>query len=181
MQRANQHTAEKVFGTRVFALQMGQDDPKKCSSAKLCRLKLAIPIHSFRRIPRGAVVLNPAVSEVFSRQDRDSLKVGVVVIDCSWKHAEEVFRHRFQGINRRLPLFLASNPINYGKLGMLSSAEAIAAALYIAGHKEHAQRILSVFKWGGTFLTLNHDPLEDYEAAETPEDVLRIEKEYFKP
>ena len=180
MWRTGEPKAEKRFEIRVFALEMGQDDPKKCSSAKLCRFGLAIPIHQFQRIPRSAVVLNPTVSEVFSPKDKDALKVGLVAIDCSWKRAEEVFKHRFRGVNRRLPLLLASNPINYGKLGMLSSVEAVSATLYIAGYIEHAQRVLSIFKWGGTFLTLNHDPLEDYRAAETPEDVLKTEQEYFK-
>ncbi|MCL4437238.1 MAG: DUF367 family protein [Thaumarchaeota archaeon] len=180
MWRAEQSDVEKRFEIRVFALEMGQDDPKKCSSAKLCRFGLATPIHQFQRIPRNAVVLNPAVSEVFSPKDKEALKGGLVAIDCSWKRAEEVFKHRFRGVNRRLPLLLASNPINYGKLGMLSSAEAIAATLYIAGYVEQAQRVLSIFKWGNTFLTLNHDPLEDYRAAETPEHVLKTEQEYFK-
>ncbi len=180
MWRAERFSTGKEFEIRVLSLQMGQDDPKKCSATKLCRFGLATPIHQFQRIPRNAIVLNPAVSEVFSPEDRDTLKAGLVAIDCSWKRAEEVFKHRFRGVNRRLPLLLASNPINYGKLGVLSSAEAVAATLYIADYIEHAQRILSIFKWGSTFLTLNHDPLEDYRVAETPEAVLKTEREYFK-
>jgi pre-rRNA-processing protein TSR3 len=169
------------FQTRILALQMGQDDPKKCTSAKLCRMKLATPIPNARRIPRDAIVLNPSVEEVFSLKDRPNLKHGLVAIDCSWKYAEQVFNRRFKGLNRRLPILLAGNPINYAKQGKLSSAEAVSAALYIAGYIEHSKRIISLFKWGPTFLTLNHDPLEEYRLAETSEEVRKIEDEYFKP
>jgi pre-rRNA-processing protein TSR3 len=179
MPAAYHSTAEKAFNIRLFALQKGEDDPKKCSSAKLCRLGLVIPLHNTRHISRSAVVLNPSISEVLSQKDRESLRSGLVIIDCSWKHAEDTFTHRFRGLNRRLPLLLASNPINYSKIGVLSSAEALAAALHITGYEEHARRVLSVFKWGETFWTLNHEPLEEYRAAETPEDMLRIEEEYF--
>lgn len=162
---------------RVFVLQLGQDDPAKCTSTKLCRMRLATQIPYAGRIPREAVVLNP-YAEVFSRQD--SLNRGLVAIDCSWKNAEEVFRRKFRGVNRRLPTLLASNPVNYGSPSMLSSLEAVAATLYIAGYVEHARKLLSIYKWGPTFLTLNHNPLEEYRLAETPERVKEIEQEYFK-
>ena len=169
------------FRTRILVLQMKQDDPRKCSSAKLCRLNLATPIHHARGIPKKAIVLNPSARDVFSPKDRPSLEHGLVAIDCSWKKAEYIFDRQFKGINRRLPILLAANPINYAKPSMLSSVEAISATLYVAGFTEHAQKILSVFKWGHTFLTLNHEPLEDYRSAKTPQRIREIEGEYFRP
>lgn len=166
------------FSTKIFVYKMGQDDPKKCTSAKLSRLGLATSLHQIRKIPRKAIVLNPT-AEIFLPKDRDNLRNGIVVIDCSWNKAEKVFNRQFNGVNKRLPILLAGNPINYAKPNKLSSAEAIAAILYISNHIEHAKKILSVVKWGSTFLTLNHDPLEDYRFAKTSEKILEIENDYF--
>jgi pre-rRNA-processing protein TSR3 len=160
---------------------MRQDDPKKCSSAKLCRLGLATQLHHNRQIPKEAIVLNPVANEVFSARDRDALGRGIVAIDCSWKKSSDIFIRRFRGVNRKLPLLMAANPINYGRIGILSSVEALSATLHIAGHLEHARRLLSIFKWGHTFLTLNHDPLEEYRLAEDPNALQIIETEYFSP
>lgn len=179
MLRSKGMMVEGGFQIKILVLQMGEDDPRKCTSSKLCRMNLAKPIHHARRIPREAIVLNPSVEKVFSPEDRVHLEHGLVAIDCSWKSVEKVFSRRLRGLNRRLPLLLASNPVNYGRWGMLSSAEALGAALYIAGYVEHAQRVLSVFKWGQTFLTLNHDPLEEYKSVETSEKVKEIERDYF--
>jgi pre-rRNA-processing protein TSR3 len=74
---------------------------------------------------------------------------------------------------------LAANPTNYSKLGKLSSAEALAGALYILGEKAQAIAIMDKFKWGHTFLELNSNLLEDYASAETEEQVSQIELEYF--
>mgnify|MGYP001051707435 CR=1 FL=1 len=78
------------------------------------------------------------------------------------------------------PFFLPVNPINYGHLSILSSAEALAAALYIAGFKEQAERLLDVFKWGPNFFTLNKDALEDYSSAHDQKQILEVEDAYFK-
>ena len=48
-----------------------------------------------------------------------------------------------------------ANPVNSGKVGKLTTAEAIASALLICGQSEQAQKIMSVFKWGPAFLKLN--------------------------
>jgi pre-rRNA-processing protein TSR3 len=74
---------------------------------------------------------------------------------------------------------LAANPTNYAKLGKLSSVEALAGALYILNEKELAVRMMDKFKWGHTFLQLNANLLDDYAAAETEEQVIKLEEEYF--
>jgi pre-rRNA-processing protein TSR3 len=74
---------------------------------------------------------------------------------------------------------LAGNPTNYAKLGKLSSAEALAGALYILGEQELAEKMMGKFKWGHTFLELNVGLLNDYACAESPERVSELEKEYF--
>lgn len=170
---------EPKIKTKIFVLDFGQDDPRKCTSKKMCRLHLAESIRFFSQIPKGAIVLNP-YAEVFSKKDRPMLNKGIVAIDCSWKNAEKVFQKPIRGVNRRLPILLASNPVNYSKPQKLSSVEAISATLYIADYVDQAKRIISIYKWGDTFLTLNYNLLEDYRKAETPEMIKDIEKQYFK-
>jgi pre-rRNA-processing protein TSR3 len=84
-----------------------------------------------------------------------------------------------RGIGRRMPALLAANPVNYSKLGKLSSAEALAGALFILGERDIAVEIMNKFKWGHTFLDLNLDLLQEYSAAETAEQLAIIEREYF--
>ena len=104
---------------------------------------------------------------------------GVVAIDCSWNKANIVFDRRFRGIYRRLPLLLAANPTNYGKIGLLSSVEALASALYIAGFEKQALKTLSIFKWGRSFSTLNESPLLEYRSAVDNKEAFKIEREFF--
>jgi pre-rRNA-processing protein TSR3 len=165
---------------KLFVYQMRQDDPRKCTSAKLCRFLLAKPVFHVSHIPRGAIVLNPAASEVLCPTDRELIRRrGLIAVDCSWEKADEVFARRFPGINRRLPLLLAANPVNYGRLFKLSSAEALAAALHIAGFKKEAGRLMSIFKWGSTFYTLNKRLLEEYSLAKNGGEIRNLERAYF--
>ncbi|MEM3436986.1 MAG: DUF367 family protein [Nitrososphaerales archaeon] len=168
-----------ILKPKIYIYQMRQDDQKKCTAAKLCRLGLAQPIFQKSKIPKNGITLNPKALSIFSPQDRPHLSFGLVSIDCSWKKINETFSKRFRGLNRRLPLLIATNPINYGKISMLSSAEALASALYIADYIEESKKLISVFKWGPNFLELNKNLLEEYRLSKSPEDILNIEKEYF--
>jgi pre-rRNA-processing protein TSR3 len=155
-----------------------QDDPFKCTAAKLAKFRLAEPV---KFIPRRSIVLNPFSEDPILRYDV-TIADSVCAIDCSWERADEVLKHQrlaAHGIGRRLPAMLAANPTNYAKLGKLSSAEALAGALYIFGEKELAAKMMDKFKWGHTFLELNLNLLDDYADAETEEQVAELEKEYF--
>jgi len=132
-----------------------------------------------RRIPSSAIVLNPTSSKTLSLEDKELIqRNGLVALDCSWNMSEGVFDRNIPGNNRRLPILLAGNPTNYGIPGRLSTAEALAAALILTGFRKPAEQILSLFKWGGTFLSLNHDPLEKYAAAKSPE-LSGLEEDFF--
>ena len=85
-----------------------------------------------------------------------------------------------RGQNRRLPLLLAANPINYGKISKLSSAEALYSALFITDFISQASQILSIFKWGKSFISLNASPLEEYRLVKNYENISKIEKEFFE-
>ena len=155
-----------------------QDDPFKCTAAKLVRFRLASPV---KFISRTTIVLNPFSDAPILKYDQ-TVADSVCAIDCSWERADEVLKHQrlaVQGIARRLPAMLAANPTNYAKLGKLSSVEALAGALYILNEKELAAKMMDKFKWGHTFLELNADLLDDYADAETEEQVAELEKEYF--
>ncbi|HZW57755.1 MAG TPA: DUF367 family protein [Nitrososphaerales archaeon] len=170
----------EIRAPRIYTIEMRQDDPAKCTSAKMRRMGLARPM-SIRSIPKGALVLNPAAEDTLSKADRQSaLSFGIVVIDCSWAKAQDLFaRLQFRGHQRRLPALLAGNPTNYSKIGALSSLEAVAASLYILGFSNVAKKLLSIYKWGGTFLTLNQEPLDEYSRAESAQQVTKIERSYF--
>jgi len=81
--------------------------------------------------------------------------------------------------HRALPFLLAANPVNYGTPFRLNSVEAFAAALYILGQKEQAERILGKFSWGLGFLELNRAPLEEYSKAKNSAEVIEIQEGYM--
>ncbi len=82
--------------------------------------------------------------------------------------------------HRSLPFLIATNPVNYGKACILSTVEAISATLYITRFKDEARDILNGFKWGHTFLELNHDLLESYCEADTSAEVVKIQNEFLE-
>ncbi len=166
---------------RIIVYDFHQDDPGKCTSARLQKFHLARPLNSLSRIPPRAIVLNPISQRTLSFADRPLIRDhGLVGLDCSWNESEEMFQKGLRGENRRLPTLLAGNPTNYSVQGKLSTAEALAAALIITGYNSEARRILSIFKWGDTFLTLNKEPLEAY--SRTPVDqMFTLEREFFEP
>jgi pre-rRNA-processing protein TSR3 len=90
----------------------------------------------------------------------------LIVLGTGHKEVLTNYKYLRKGIPRRIPGLLAGNPINYARLGRLSSVESLSACYYILGEKEYARLLLNKFKWGHTFLELNHDALEDYSAAE---------------
>lgn len=163
---------------KPLVYMLRQDDPSKCTAAKLVRFGIA---QNTRRIDKRTIVLNPFSREALLQGDR-ALADYVCAIDCSWEKADDVLKHRRlleHGIGRRLPALLAANPVNYAKLGKLSSAEALAGALYILGDEELSTQVLDKFKWGHTFLELNRNLLEDYGNAESIEQISEIERQYF--
>lgn len=156
-----------------------QDDPKKCTAARLRKFRLIKSLPNLQRIPSSAIVLNPTSSKTLSLDDKEPVqRNGLVALDCSWNLSENIFDRNIPGDNRRLPILLAGNPTNYGIPGRLSTAEALAAALILTGYRKPAEAILSLFKWGETFLSLNQDPLESYAGAKTSE-ISVLEGEFF--
>ncbi|MHA2026164.1 MAG: DUF367 family protein [Candidatus Thorarchaeota archaeon] len=166
---------------QVIVYHAGQCDPKKCTGTRLGRMRKAKVVKNMRHIPRGAVVLNPVSEVAFSPADKDSiLKSGLVALDCSWKQAEKIFAASRAGAQRSLPYLLAANPINTYIPIKLSTAEALAAALYIIGLRDEAVDLLSVFKWGPSFLTLNKEWLDSYVICQNSTEVVKVQKEIME-
>ena len=123
------------------------------------------------------MVLNPYSEIAFSPADRLRIeKFGLAALDCSWEHAEKVLMKRVRGTSRCLPILMAGNPVNFSKATKLSTVEALAAALYIAGFKEKAKELLSIFVWGHTFLELNHELLEQYASARDSTEIIEMQR-----
>jgi len=153
----------------------GDDDPEKCTARTLARFDMAELHRSNRATPRG-VVLNPHAEQALSPADagHDNL----IALDCSWETAERAM-FQVRGDHRALPFLVAGNPVNYGNPFKLNTAEAFAAALHILGHPEHAEEVMSKFRWGHTFLELNEEPLRRYADAEDSSEVVAIQQEYL--
>jgi pre-rRNA-processing protein TSR3 len=169
---------ENVRGLQLFVLMLRQDDPFKCTAARLARFGLAKALYRVRQIPRDALVLNPMAERIILPCDSQQYSK-LVAIDCSWEKVQGEFARDLPGQARRLPTLLAANPTNYAKRHKLSSAEALAAASFIMGFRETANKLLSKFKWGETFLTLNNELLEAYSEAASEEAYAALEAQFF--
>ncbi|MGB7952547.1 MAG: DUF367 family protein [Candidatus Nitrosopolaris sp.] len=159
-------------------LMYKQDDPAKCTAAKLVKFGLA---ESVRFIRPNTLILDPFSKIVLSTQDRTLFK-SVCAVDCSWERAVDTLlkgKAKKNGVRRRLPALLAGNPTNYSKLSKLTTAEALAASLFILGWRSMSENILDKFKWGHTFFELNSEILSDYTNAVNTTEIVELEKGYF--
>src|SRR5437867_9853137 len=159
---------------QVQVFMLNQDDPAKCTAAKLVKFGIAKKIN---RASERTMVLDPFAEKIVLRTDRDYID-SITAIDCSWELAQKTFLKKFGRLSRRLPPLLAGNPVNYSKIGKLTTAEAIAGALYIMNFNTLADSILNKFKWGHTFFELNQDLLREYSNAETDDQMNEISREY---
>ncbi len=161
---------------RITIYHAAQDDPKKNTALRLKRRGLARIVNRTRFLPKRAIVLNPFGEIAFSPADRERIEqFGLAALDCSWEHAQKVMSEQVKGTSRCLPILIAGNPVNYGKLTKLTTAEAIAAALYIADFKKEAEELLSIFTWGHTFLELNSVFLENYAQAKDSAEIVEMQ------
>ncbi len=172
----------KLKDIELHVYHLRQCDPKKCTALKLARFNIIRIHHHLQTLPKGAVVLDPLTEWAFSPADRvDAEKYGLLAVDCSWAHAEDIFRRIRGSKSRCLPFLVAVNPVNYGKVGKLTTAEAFAGALAILGHEAQAIRLLSLFKWGPNFLEMNREPIESYERARDSWEVVEFQREFMAP
>ena len=159
---------------KINILMFYQDDPKKCTAAKLIKFGLAKKI---TKSQSKTVLLHPYSKKTLLNHEK-SLFTSITGIDCSWNMAEQVFEKDFIGISRKLPPLLAGNPVNYSKINKLTTVEAIAAAAFILGHELLSKTLLEKFNWGHTFFELNQNLLQDYKDASSEDEVIEIIRAY---
>ncbi len=158
-----------------------QCDPKKCSALRLKRRGLARIVQRIKWLPKGAVVLNPLSEIALSPADRERIQNrGLAALDFSWEYADEALLKNLRRGSRCLPYLIAGNPVNYGVPTKLSTVEALAAALYIVGFGEEAERLLSAFKWGHTFIEINRERLEKYATAKNSTEIVEMQDEFIR-
>ncbi len=166
---------------RLTIYHANQCDPKKCTGLKLERNGFVRLVTRARFLPRRAVVLNPFSEIAFNPADRKRIEdFGLAALDCSWEHAEKVLMKQVKGTSRCLPILIAGNPVNFGKATKLTTAEALAGALYIAGFKHEAVKLISIFVWGHTFLELNRTLLETYASAQNSTEIIAMQCQFIR-
>jgi pre-rRNA-processing protein TSR3 len=173
-------TDEKLPIAKLFVLHLRQDDPSKCTASKLRRLGM---VRFISPRSRRGLLLDPYCDTSISKTDRQTaLSEGLSAIDASWKRAMESFRGAgWRGDRRRaLPYLVAANPTNYGIPVNLSTAEALASALYILGLENQAERIMGSFRWGHSFFELNRKYLEAYRMAESSTAVVEAQRTFMR-
>jgi len=170
---------------RVHAIWLAQDDPKK-NTAVLASRRGDLKLHkNLKNLPRKGIILEPLCGKIFGPEDHELLtsKHGSLVgLDCSWAQIEdsvETVMKRTRLVPRMLPLLLAANPVNWGKPSKLTTAEALAATLYLVGRKEQAKQVLGAFRWGDRFFELNKEPLEAYSMAKSSSELVDLQFEFF--
>ncbi|RUS81069.1 hypothetical protein EGW08_011155 [Elysia chlorotica] len=151
-------------------------DPKKCSGRKLCRKGLVRTLRLNHKF--NGVILSPVGTKCVAPEDKAIVEEhGIAVVDCSWAKLQETPFSKMKGDHPRLlPYLVAVNPINYGRPCKLSCVEAFAATFYITGFPTLAERLLSVFKWGSSFFSVNREFLEAYASCTTSAQVVAAQE-----
>ncbi len=162
-------------------MRLREDSPKASTGSKLLKLNIAKKYSHHRAFSKNTIVLYPYAEKMVSKEDFVWHKgfLNLIAVDRSWNrlsHDKKVPRELKKFKLRRLPLFIASNPINYGKAYMLSTAEAMAAALILLGCIDRAEEIMKNFKWGEQFLELNKKIIGMYSRHENEASLRQIEE-----
>ena len=165
---------DRSIRMKVQVFMLRQDDPAKCTAAKLVKFGL---VKQIRKTTGNAMILDPFAEKLVLKTDMYIFD-SITAVDCSWELVQKTFARSFSGFSRKLPPLLAGNPVNYAIIGKLTTAEAIAATLFIMGFDDQAHAILNKFKWGHTFFDLNQDLLKDYSNADTQEKTIQISYDY---
>ena len=162
---------------KLYIYDAKQCNPKACTGAKLKKFNLVNEIKSLKKLPKNAIILFPFAKKFLTGEDRKYNSI--VAVDCSWNNIDEIKSKVSQSRKkqiRALPYLVAANPVNYGRVAKLSTAEAFAAALYILGYEAHALEIMGKFKWGEEFIKLNKERLEKYKKTNNNEEIIEIQK-----
>jgi pre-rRNA-processing protein TSR3 len=157
-----------------------EDDPVKNTALKMIRAGIAMRV-SRRALKHSLLILNPYSLEYLGPWHRDIVeKYGLLVVDASWHKLSPSKFRSLKGTHVKLPPLIPGNPINYGKTCILSSIEAVAAALFILGFKSEYEKLLGLYKWMKTFNDLNKELLEAYSKTRSQSELVEIIKTFWK-
>ena len=161
--------------------EMNQNDKKRDTGTRLCNIGMARVLKPKERF--GGIVMSPAGQRTVSPADKDLVaKGGCCVVNCSWACLDKVPFELFKCGNgaRLLPFLLASNPTKYGQPCVLSSCEALAAALYITGFQADSHMVMDRFKWGASFFQLNQEMLDVYAKCQDAEETIEAQGRFIE-
>ncbi len=156
----------------LYAYRDNSCDPRKCTVKKLEKAGFLKIFNKISQIPRNTLLLDPTAEQALSPADKNVRSI--TVLDCSWV-VLDTGRVKSWRIRRALPFLVAANPVNFGKPCVLSSIEALAAALFIFGDRDRALAVLSRVSWGIRFLEVNQEPLDLYANAKDSTEVIGIQ------
>ena len=168
------------LATRVCLWEFSQNDARRDSGSKLVRQGLARRLDA--RASFQGIVLAADAARVLSPADAPLIQTrGLAGVNCSWRGLDAVPFGTLgrPELRRRLPFLVAANEVNYGKPLYLNTAEALAAALRIAGLTRDAELLLAPFASGGAFFALNADAFEAYAAAVDGDGVAAAEARFL--
>ncbi len=165
---------------QVVLFEYKHNDPKRDTGMKLVRQGLVRSIRPgdpFKGIvlsAYGRSVLSPADSSLIA-------SAGLAAINCSWNRLDEITNIPGGNVSRhrKLPFLVAANPINYGKAYKLSSAEALAASLAIAGFRDEAEELTEKFSWDTEFWKLNDEMISEYRLCNNSEEIVQAQQKYL--
>ena len=172
--------------TSVLIFYTNQCDKKKCTSIKIRDAEKKLPFkliwsENQRAIRKTSIVLTPNSSIYLSSSDRPIIdKLGITILDCSWKQGDKYLKDWSFPNGRILPPLLAGNPVNYGKWQTLTSLEALAASFYLVGLDDQCFALLDLYNWGRTFFDINQELLDSYKLALTKEQIMGVYEDFIK-
>lgn len=168
---------------RLYILDFHECDSRKCTGRKLLRYGNVKLIKSvYNHTVRRSIILSPYARTFISVNDIEQIiKGGLLVVDTSWKKCpKRVFETLSEKNQRVLPYLIAVNPVNYGKPFILTSAEALASALYILRLKPLAEQIIEPFRWCETFWRINGAFLEQYADCNNSDEIKSLQNKIIK-
>ncbi|XP_042028760.1 18S rRNA aminocarboxypropyltransferase-like isoform X2 [Salvia splendens] len=176
---AEEEQEQQVPAVQLAMWDFGQCDAKRCTGRKLARFGFLKEMRVGTGF--GGIALSPVGTQCVSQEDLELIKRrGLAVVDCSWARLDDVpFAKLRCAAPRLLPWLVAANPVNYGRPCELSCVEALAAALIICGEEETGHLILSKFKWGHAFLSLNRELLKAYSECKNGADMITVQNEWL--
>lgn len=171
--------AEAKFPVKLAMWDFDHCDPKRCSGKKLERLGYIKNLRVGQKFQ--GVVVSPNGKGVVCPDDLEIVETfGAAVVECSWARLDEIPFNKIGGKNERLlPYLVAANTVNYGRPWKLNCVEALAACFAIVGHIDWAEELLRNFSWGPTFLEINRELIEVYQACTDSESVEKAQNEWM--